>query len=191
MSYARNRKMKESTICKSEKADFLPFMQNQVREKKTRNKIKTSANCRTSLRSFAHFPPAKGFRRPVSLDTITEELSAPYETYLRHERGVTRNFNALLPRNTYPRYYCFIQVSQVDLSWLYGAYMDGIGRRVTRGLPLKSRAYLTAFGNLHTKIVLRQTKNFLQEKKIFFCGEQFFVWRRTFHAFQVLEYQTC
>ena len=29
LSYTKNRKMKKSTICKSQKADFLSFMQNQ------------------------------------------------------------------------------------------------------------------------------------------------------------------
>mgnify|MGYP007023328949 FL=1 len=52
LSYTKNRKMKKSTICKSKKADFLSFMQNQIQEKKMRNKIKTSANYQSSLRSF-------------------------------------------------------------------------------------------------------------------------------------------
>ena len=78
LSYKKNRKMKKSTICKSKKADFLSFMQNQIQEKKMRNKIKTSANYQSSLRSFTHFLQTKGYCRSVSFESITEELIASY-----------------------------------------------------------------------------------------------------------------
>ena len=73
LSYTKNRKMKKSTICKSKKADFLSFMQNQIQEKKMRNKIKTSANYQSTLRSFTHFLQNKGYCRPISFESITEE----------------------------------------------------------------------------------------------------------------------
>ena len=93
LSYTKNRKMKKSTICKSKKADFLSFMQNQIQEKKMRNKIKTSANYQSSLRSFTHFLQTKGYCRSVSFESITEELIASYETY---------NTNVVSPKTAVP-----------------------------------------------------------------------------------------
>ena len=96
--------MKKSTICKSKKADFLSFMQNQIQEKKMRNKIKTSANYQSSLRSFTHFLQTKGYCRSVSFESITEELIASYETYLQHERGITKNSSSFYIRTLHAAY---------------------------------------------------------------------------------------
>ena len=66
LSYTKNRKMKKSTICKSKKADFLSFMQNQIQEKKMRNKIKTSANYQSTAFLYT-FPPKQRLLSPYKL----------------------------------------------------------------------------------------------------------------------------
>ena len=57
LSYKKNRKMKKSTICKSKKADFLSFMQNQIQEKKMRNKIKNICELPIIPAFLYTFPP--------------------------------------------------------------------------------------------------------------------------------------
>ena len=108
--------MKKSTICKSKKADFLSFMQNQIQEKKMRNKIKTSANYQSSLRSFTHFLQTNFF----------EALSVLFQTWFlllfifEIAFEVSDIFQFL--RNT--RRAVFFNRSSSDMQLLYGQFFD-------------------------------------------------------------------
>ena len=128
--------MKKSTICKSKKADFLSFMQNQIQEKKMRNKIKTSANYQSSLRSFTHFLQTKGYRRSVSFESITEELIASYETYLQHERGITKNSSSFYIRTLHAAYKKGIAMLNLKLRDPFGNVYTGVDKTRKRAVNI-------------------------------------------------------
>ena len=128
--------MKKSTICKSKKADFLSFMQNQIQEKKMRNKIKTSANYQSSLRSFTHFLQTKGYCRSVSFESITEELIASYETYLQHERGITKNSSSFYIRTLHAAYKKGIAMLNLKLRDPFGNVYTGVDKTRKRAVNI-------------------------------------------------------
>ncbi len=97
--------MKKITTCKESKnIDFLSFMQKQVREKKARNKIKTSENYLTTLHSFTQFLSVKGKCQPMGFEAVTDDLITSYENYLRKELGISKNSSSLYIRTLHAAY---------------------------------------------------------------------------------------
>lgn len=78
--------------------DFVSFMQWQIQEKAACNKTKTSANYRSALCSFTRFLRDKGRDEQITFEQITDELLESYESYLLHERGITRNTSSFYLR---------------------------------------------------------------------------------------------
>ena len=78
--------------------DFVTFMQQQIQEKRACNKVKTSVNYHSALRSFNRFLEAKGHSTRIPFELLTDELVTDYEAYLLQERGITKNSSSFYLR---------------------------------------------------------------------------------------------
>ena len=101
-----------------------------------RNKIKTSANYQSSLRSFTHFLQTKGYCRSVSFESITEELIASYETYLQHERGITKNSSSFYIRTLHAAYKKGIAMLNLKLRDPFGNVYTGVDKTRKRAVNI-------------------------------------------------------
>lgn len=80
------------------KEDFLAFMRWQIREKTSCGKTKTSANYRSAFRSLNRFLQTQGHEARLAFDQLDCKLLEDYESYLLHERRITRNSSSFYMR---------------------------------------------------------------------------------------------
>lgn len=137
ISFSINKhSMKKSITVPSVGRDFLSFMQSQIQEKKSCNKIKTSANYKSAFRAFTHFLHTKGYGNTLCFKAVTEELLQAYETYLQHERGISRNSSSFYIRPLHTVYKKGISLLNLKLHDPFSQVYTGVDKTRKRAVGI-------------------------------------------------------